>query len=452
MPGQPPSAATVRQSAPALAAVLILGFGHALVDLYVTAVTPLLPYFQQLWRLSATSLGLLAAATSVTGSILQPLLGYTLDRRGTSLLAGLGLLWVGAVVVVLGWLPSFAMLFTVSTVVVLGSAVYHPLGAALTRYVAPPDRRGLYLGLFMNVGNLGWAVAPFLIAWYVSAFGLRPLGWLALPALVGAAALVWLRLSLARSPRAASPGSPEPLASRAVRLRGVVLLLASTILRSWVAGGIQTYLPLYLVQHGRTLAAAGSTLTTFILAGTLTGILLGYLADRWSRRLLYACSLLLSAAAFTWFLQAPAVWSGPAIALTGAALLGSIPLTVVLVQEMLPNHAGTGSGLIIGFAGGVGGLLLLASGALADRFGLGAALLWLVPALPAAALCALTIPEEACRQPGRVSPVYPGQTTPARKEEERTCHRHPPTSTSTAPSPTATTGRRETSARPTRSW
>jgi hypothetical protein len=69
---------------------------------------------------------------------------------------------------------------------------------------------------------------------------------------------------------------------------------------------------------------------------------------------------------------------------------------VVLIQEMMPGRASTGSGLVIGFAGGIGGLLVLASGYLANQVGLGTALLWTVPALPIAAVCALAIPEAAC--------------------------------------------------------
>ncbi|HHW14482.1 MAG TPA: MFS transporter [Firmicutes bacterium] len=419
------------------AAVAILALGHTLVDLYGNFVTPLLPRFTELWGLSSTSLGLLAAATSLTGSLLQPVFGFYLDRRGTSRLAALSLLWIAASITALGWVPSFAALFALAAISVLGSAVYHPLGATLALRVAPPDRRGLYMSFYMNVGNMGWAIAPLLVAWYVTAFGLRALGWLILPGLAGAAALAALRLSLADQPPplvdalppnaseggVAEPAEQEtaahrpladvqpPLPSRRVRHQGVALLVAATTLRSWVATGIQTYLPLYLVQQGHSLAWAGGALTAFILSGTLAGFLVGYLSDRWDRRALYVWTLLLAAAAFSWFLHAPSAWTGAAIVLAGAALLGSIPLTVLLVQEMLPRHTGVGSGLVIGFAGGAGGLMVLLSGALADRLGLRAALGWLVPLLPLAALLAWAIPASVCG--GRSRPA--AEATGARR-------------------------------------
>ncbi|MBE3575864.1 MAG: MFS transporter [Firmicutes bacterium] len=430
-------ALVARRGVPVLAAVIVLALGHTLVDFYGTTITPLLPRFQELWRLSSVSLGWLAAATSLTGSLLQPVLGLYLDKRGTSALAAAAVLWTGATVLLLDRLPSYAALFVLATVTILGSAVYHPLGAALTLRVSPPGRRGFNMSLFMNIGTLGWAGAPFLVTWYVTAFGLRSLAWLIIPGLLEAVALGTLGLSLVRTstPLARSAGSappatpapsaapagaassglpdlatagpspvPEPpLASREVRTRGVLFLLTATILRSWVATGIQTYLPVYLVQQGHSLTFAGGALTTFMLSGTLAGFFIGWLSDRTERRTLYAGTLALAAAGLWWFLRAPAAWSPVASALTGAALLGSVPLTVVMIQEMHPHRTGTGSGLVIGFAGGLGGLLVLASGALADWLGLRAALAWLVPTLPLAALEALAIPAAACRRPRRES-------------------------------------------------
>lgn len=401
-------------------ALLILALGHTLVDFYGTSVTPLLPHFQKLWGLSSTSVGLVVAAGSVAGSILQPLLGFCLDRRGTSRMAALGVLWVSITMFALGWAPSFGSLFVLTTLAYIGSALYHPLGAALARRVSPPDRRGLYMSIFMNVGNLGWALSPFLVTSFVTAFGLPALGWLTLPGLLSAAALAGLGLSLSNGngngnrpdPALSVPPEPTPTVSRRVRYRGVAFLLAATILRSWAATGIQTYLPLYLVEEGHTLTFSGAMLSVFILAGTLAGVLVGYLSDRWGSRRMFAGSLLLATAALPWFLAAPPAWAGVAVALSGAAILGTLPLTVVMVQEMLPGHAGTGSGLVIGFAGGVGGLLVLLSGVLADRFGVGSALYWLIPVLPLGALCVLGIPAETCRP--AVAPARPAVASAAR--------------------------------------
>ncbi|MGE5507937.1 MAG: MFS transporter [Chitinophagales bacterium] len=400
-----------RRAVPAVAAVTVLALGHTVVDLYGTSITPLLPRFVQLWHLTPASLGLLTAATSLTGSLLQPVLGFYLDRKGSSRLAALSVLWISVAVLALGWVTSFPLLFALATATILGSAVYHPLGAALARRVAPLNRRGFYISLYMNVGTLGWAVAPLLVTWWVSSWGLKALAWLALPGLAVAALLVAAGLSLASPdpaadlpPPAAARQAPAPAAPRPapaglgrLRRRGVYFLLACTILRSWAASAVQTYLPTHLVQQGQSLTAAGGVLTLFTVSGTVAGFFFGYLSDRFGRRALIAVTQALAGAALFWLLKAPPAFHGVATALTGILMLGSLPLTVVLIQEMMPGRASTGAGLVIGFAGGIGGLLVLASGYLANRVGLGTALLWTVPALPAAALCALAIPEQACR-------------------------------------------------------
>lgn len=394
---------------PAAAAVTVLALGHTVVDLYGNAITPLLPRFVQLWSLTPASLGLLTAATSLTGSLLQPLLGFYLDRNGNSRLAAMAVLWISVAVLALGWVTSFPLLFGLATATILGSAVYHPLGAALARRVAPADRRGFYISLYMNVGTLGWAAAPLVATWWVSAWGLKALAWLVLPGLAVAALLVALGLSLATpesstpppgssAPLSPLPPGPAPVSPELARLRrrGVYALLASTILRSWATSAVQTYLPTHLVQQGQSLTSAGGVLTLFTISGTLAGFCFGYLSDRFGRRNLIAATQALAGAALFWLLKAPPAFAGLATVLTGVTMLGSLPLTVVLIQEMMPGRASTGSGLVIGFAGGIGGLLVLASGYLANQVGLGTALLWTVPALPIAAVCALAIPEAAC--------------------------------------------------------
>jgi FSR family fosmidomycin resistance protein-like MFS transporter len=57
-------------------------------------------------------------------------------------------------------------------------------------------------------------------------------------------------------------------------------------------------------------------------------------------------------------------------AASGAALLASFSVTIVLAQELLPNNLGLASGLILGLGFGTGGLGTALSGYLADHIGL----------------------------------------------------------------------------------
>ena len=81
------------------------------------------------------------------------------------------------------------------------------------------------------------------------------------------------------------------------------------------------------------------------------------------------------------------VSSGPlafvALGLFGAVLTSSFSVSVVLGQAYLPRNTGMASGLIVGFAIGLGGAGVTALGWVADRWGVPTAL-WISALMPLA--------------------------------------------------------------------
>jgi len=69
------------------------------------------------------------------------------------------------------------------------------------------------------------------------------------------------------------------------------------------------------------------------------------------------------------------------LGLFGGVLTSSFAVSVVLAQAYLPRNAGMASGLIVGFAIGLGGAGVAALGWVADRWGLPAAL-WISALMP----------------------------------------------------------------------
>jgi hypothetical protein len=97
----------------------------------------------------------------------------------------------------------------------------------------------------------------------------------------------------------------------------------------------------------------------------------------------------------------PLPWVFPATAITGFALFQSFSLTVTLGQDYLPNWIGTSSGVTLGLAISIGGML---APALADAASLHLAVTVLLP-LPLAAL-ALAL---RLREPRFAAPSPPAQ-------------------------------------------
>ena len=104
-----------------------------------------------------------------------------------------------------------------------------------------------------------------------------------------------------------------------------------------------------------------------------------------------------------------------AATIAGMAAVSTFAVVMVMAQDLMPERIGMISGLIIGFAVGMGGIGVTVLGATADRWGLQTAM-DITALLPAAALTiALALPagrwiRAAPRSPGGAEPHVAGET------------------------------------------
>jgi FSR family fosmidomycin resistance protein-like MFS transporter len=128
-------------------------------------------------------------------------------------------------------------------------------------------------------------------------------------------------------------------------------------------------LPLYLHrERGFTLIEAASALTMFQVAGALGGFAGGNLADRFGGRRVIMMSMIGSVPFLALFFWGTGVASMVGLALGGLILLFTIPVNVVMAQDLAPAQAGTVSSLMMGFAWGIAGIVFIpAIGFLSDR-------------------------------------------------------------------------------------
>ena len=108
----------------------------------------------------------------------------------------------------------------------------------------------------------------------------------------------------------------------------------------------------------------------FLLTGAVGSFFAGNLSDRFGRKTVLFFSFLLAAPLYVLFLHGPLSWSLPVIGLAGLFALSSTPVGVVAAQECLPGRTGLVSGLVMGFAWGVGGIALIPIGWLSGIYGL----------------------------------------------------------------------------------
>ncbi|MFE7174216.1 MFS transporter [Streptomyces sp. NPDC057616] len=357
--------------------ITLLALGHACVDVYQGAVAALVPFFvaERAYSYAAASGIVLAAA--LLSTVVQPLFGVLTDRRPMPWLLPLSALTGGAGVALSGVGGSYALTLAAVAVSGIGVAAYHPEAARAARAAAGGSNTAM--GWFSLGGNVGFALAPPLVAAVVATGGLGASPLLVLPAVAGAA----LCAAAVRSPGGRGTVIRTAPATGVDDWPSFARLSGAIVCRSIVFVGLGAFISLYVRQRTGGGEVAGTAALFVLYAGGALGTLAGgRLADRYGRLSVVRRSYALTVLAVAGVLLVP----GPAVylfvALTSAGLYVPFALHITLGQDYLPRRPGTASGVTLGLAVSVGGLATPALGALADASSLRMALVPLI-ALPA---------------------------------------------------------------------
>lgn len=386
--------------------IATLAVGHACVDVTQGAVPALIPFLIHGRHWSYGAAGALVLAMTASSSLLQPLFGWVADRRSLSWLLPGGVVLAAVGIALAGACSaSEPLTFALVALAGLGVGAYHPEGARYANYVSGAQRAS-GMSLYSVGGNVGFALGPITVTPLVLAVGLHGTLWLLVPLLTVAALLARELPRLRGFHPARGAGGPAHAAAAAAprpeRWRPFARVAAIAGVRSGAYFGLQAFVPAYFIAHyGSSAGVANAALTTILVAGALGTLVGGRLADRLGRRrILVACNAVLTPL----LLLVLAVGEPTAfvlLALVGFFTVGTFSITVVLGQEYLPNRIGIASGVTLGAAIGVGGIVAALLGQLADAVGLTPVLLT-IAALPLPALAlSVSLPHEHRRHPRR---------------------------------------------------
>lgn len=381
--------------------ISLLAVGHACVDIYQGAVAALIPFFvAERDYTYAVASGIVLAA-SLLSSVAQPMFGALTDRRAMPWLLPVSTLLGGVGIALSGLSGSYGLTLLFVAVSGVGVAAYHPESARVARLASEGSHSAM--AWFSLGGNIGFALAPLMVA---AAIGHGSLHWtpvLVIPALAGAALCVPVLRMLARpqagTSRTEAPRSADDVAS-------FVRLSLAVVFRSIVFTGLSTFISLYAQQRMQGSTTAGTiALFLLFLGGAVGSVLGGSLANRYDRVRVSRWSYLLSIAAVTGVIYTPGSVMFLFVALTSAGLYVPFSLQVTLGQDYLPSRIGTASGVTLGLTVSIGGLISPLLGHLADSTSLRTALTPLI-AMPALSwLLFRTLPEPTAPEPRAAAPA-----------------------------------------------
>ena len=353
--------------------------GHIVDDIYMNTLPPLLPVLIAGTGLSFAAAGLLVTFFTVTSSVSQPFLGFAIDRYRIRWIGALGLIWAGLLFGLMGVVRGYMPLLILATLAGIGPAMFHPHALSAVSGIAS-GARGRVMSVFIIGGNIGFAISPLLIGALTALRGQGGMLYMALPGVL-MGIFIWRRSS-----RFGDGMQREFHPLRMSDIRPTIVLVIVAILRSWVYFSVLSYLPSYFVSLGSSVLRSNSLLSLMLLAGVAGQFAGGTLSDRFGRKEVTMGSLLLAAPLLYVFLHSTGTAAMAFLLLFGFSVMASFSVTMVMMHEIMHHHIGMASGIMIGFALGIGGLGVMITGLLADGLGLQTALNTLVAVLVAAGI------------------------------------------------------------------
>ncbi|NLR69932.1 MFS transporter [Novosphingobium sp. ERN07] len=383
-------------------ALLSLNFGILFFDR--NALNFLMPFVQPDLQLSNTQVGMFSSALSLTWALSGLAVGRISDKLGSRK----PVIVVATVAFCLcsfisGAASSFLMLLGARLLMGAAEGGVMPVSHSMIVAEVAPERRGLAMGVAQNLGSnlLGSGLAPILLVPVAVAVGWRTGFYLAaLPGLV-TAALIWFTL---REPPADvhDETAPKVTLREAFAHRNVILcalisiLLVSYLVVCWA------FMPLFLTKvRGFDPETMGWLMATLGISAGLGSFVVPAISDAIGRRpvmIFFSFLGVILPLAGLYYHGSTLVLAG--IFFFGWGLNGLFPMFMATIpaESVDPRLTATLTGVVMGTGEVLGGVLApFIAGALADFYGLSAALWLMLVCAVLAGVCTLGLIESAPR-------------------------------------------------------
>lgn len=354
-------------------AIFGLSMGHFMVDLYASALIPLYPLLTSKLGIKLSTISLIIALGHLCSSMMQPLFGFIADKMQHRSFMVWGLV-MGAVFIPLTAAANTAFAMAICLLCgMCGNALFHPQVTSLVNtFNFNNPNLSKYMGAFMGLGTIGYALGPVMSSTLVENFGLYSLLYITV---LGVSTAVILYFQVPKIPDNTVNKEKDSFIKIMKEILGkktFLSLIWIAIVKSGVSISFGTYAPFILEKRGFSLSQIGVIITAFFILSGISMLTSSKIEKkigaeyiiRFSFWTILPLVLLFMATLEKWPLFAVAVFI-----LTGYFTFLSVSVTIVAAQNLMKEHKGVISGVMQGFSWGIGALSLAPLGYIAEAIG-----------------------------------------------------------------------------------
>jgi FSR family fosmidomycin resistance protein-like MFS transporter len=352
---------------------------HLSCDINQGALNAILPFMVARGTLNYTQVGGLIFAANIVSTVVQPLFGFLGDKYNRPWLMSLGIVMSSLGIAPLGFLHNYwAMFFSVS-VGGVGVALFHPEGGRNANYAAG-DKKATGMSIFSVGGNIGFSIGPVVAALLIPWLGLKSTALFLIPSVLMALVVLTQIPALKRF----SEQAHEALKIKAESSGGAGesalqdnwpafgRLTAVTVTRSVISRGLLTFIPMFFMAIlFLSEAQSGLRLTLYSVSCALATLVGGRLADKMGYTRLMR-TFTNGFVSLPYHFPSHEKRSYCHIDADSSGLHRQRPYStmVSMGQRFLPNRVGLASGITLGVAISLGGVVAPLLGWVADNYGL----------------------------------------------------------------------------------
>lgn len=366
-----------------------LTFTHTILDSYANLFPHLQPRLLANLASAATRnsfAGILISVYSLFSSLGQVFFGWLSDRVRTVHFITFGVAFTVIGLGLVSLIPSTTIVIVLLAIGGTGIAAFHPQATTYAGALAA-ETRGMGISIFLTGGNIGRAIGPVVLLLIPYRLGYGHLIWEMIPGLLVAISVPIIlkfehELDLTASARVLSHGGKTQRESFWIvvqpHLFPLIVLFVIASFRTVTGIGLENFLSIYLNDLNYSDQMRSLVVALYIFAGSMGIMGSGWVLSRVHTLILLLFSLVVAPPLLYIALHTQGITALVFLFLGNVVLSSSITLNIIVAQIILRGHENIASSFMMGASWGVGGLLNLVVGALADKYGLPIVLDWLV--------------------------------------------------------------------------
>ena len=328
----------------------LIGSSHGMSHFYGFALAyPMVNSLKAEFDVSYAALGFLLTVLNIVTAVVQIPIGYAVDRVGPRTFLPTGLFLMAGSIGAVAFATDYWMLIALMMVAGVGNGMFHPVNYTILSQTMEKSFMGRAFSVHTFTGSVGMWLVPgtmfFLTAWWGWQMALILAGSIGL--ILGIVVLAFGYIFEPEGAHAALIESNKAASARdgtKIMLSRPILMMATFYaLSTLIITGMQTFMPVALVEiHGVSQAFGTQALTMYLIASGAGILMGGYLVDKMPY---HGTMASLSLAGSAVLIVLVGVWNLPA-ALTFAllAVAGFVhgimrPARDIIARSLTPDHS-----------------------------------------------------------------------------------------------------------------